>query len=78
MRTLLTLGLGAAAMYFFDPQQGRRRRARVRDQLTQAQRVLRERAQGSARDELDHRPVRTELEPDRPSDTPEGAHHLGR
>ena len=73
MRTLVTLGLGALAMYLFDPQHGRRRRALVRDQMTHARRLLRERAQGNAPDS-----IRTELEPDRPTDTPAGAHHLGR
>ena len=72
MRTLVTLGLGALAMYLFDPQQGRRRRALVRDQITHARRVLRERAQGNAPG-----PMR-ELEPDRPIDTLAGAQHLGR
>ncbi len=32
--TLTSLGLGAVAMYYLDPQQGRRRRALVRDQIT--------------------------------------------
>ena len=40
MRTLVTLGLGALAMYLLDPEHGRRRRARVRDQLTQAKRAV--------------------------------------
>jgi hypothetical protein len=40
MRTLVTFGLGALAMYLLDPEHGRRRRARVRDQLTQAKRVV--------------------------------------
>ena len=73
MRTLVTLGLGALAMYLFDPQQGRRRRALVRDQITHARRVLSERAQGTS-----SHPMRTALEPDRPTGTPLGAHHLGR
>ena len=66
MRTLLTFGLGAAAMYFFDPQQGERRRARLREQLTQRGNALRVPE------------VRTKLEPDRPAETPPSAHHLGR
>src|SRR5690606_4287717 len=32
----LSLGLGAAAMYYADPERGRRRRAPVRDQFTRA------------------------------------------
>ncbi len=62
MRTLLWLGLGAAAMYLLDPEQGRRRRALARDKLVEARRVIRERAEGKTR------PIRA----------PEGAHHLGR
>jgi hypothetical protein len=30
---LLSLGLGAGLMYFYDPDQGRRRRAQMRDQI---------------------------------------------
>jgi uncharacterized membrane protein len=37
---LLFLGLGAALMYFYDPQAGRRRRAGLMDQLASAQRRL--------------------------------------
>jgi hypothetical protein len=33
---LAAFGLGAGCMYFLDPQLGRRRRARVRDELTHA------------------------------------------
>jgi hypothetical protein len=40
MRTLVTFGLGALAMYLLDPEHGRRRRAQVRDQLTQAKQVV--------------------------------------
>jgi len=68
MKTLFWLGLGAAAMYLFDPDQGRRRRALLRDQLTHAQRLIGERASGTV----------GRLESDRPSQTPEAAHHLGR
>lgn len=86
MRTLVTLGLGALAMYLLDPQQGRRRRALVRDQWTHAKRVVRERAAGTARDLSNRaygaamearRSIKT-LEGDRPSETPESAQHLGR
>lgn len=34
LRLLAGLGIGAAGMYFFDPQQGKRRRALARDQWT--------------------------------------------
>ena len=34
LRLLGGIGLGAGLMYFLDPQQGRRRRALVRDQFT--------------------------------------------
>lgn len=88
MRTLVWLGLGAAAMYLFDPEQGRRRRALVRDQMTKARRVIRERAAGTTRD-LGNRAYGAAAEARRaagypleheeaPSQTPEGAHHLGR
>lgn len=62
MRNLISFGLGALAMYLLDPEQGRRRRALMRDQLVHAKR----------------RAVHTPLEPDKPSQTPEGAQHLGR
>lgn len=73
MKTLLWLGLGAAAMYYLDPQQGRRRRALAGDQVTKARRLLRERAAGR----LGHlgnraRGAAHDIE------TPAGAHHLGR
>jgi hypothetical protein len=64
MRTLLWLGLGAAAMYLLDPDQGRRRRALARDQLTKARRALRERASAAQERGLER--------------TPESTHHLGR
>jgi len=62
MRTLFWLGLGAAAMYLMDPEQGRRRRALARDKLLEARRAIRERAEGRTRTMR----------------APEGAHHLGR
>ena len=69
MKTLITFGLGALTMYLLDPEQGPRRRAQLRDQWTRARRALPERASRI-------RPM--ELERDRPTDTPPGAHHLGR
>jgi uncharacterized membrane protein len=42
--------LGALAMYFLDPQQGRRRRARTRDKAVHAGRVLNEAGRVTARD----------------------------
>ena len=44
MTTLLLVGIGAALMYFFDPDSGRRRRERLREQCTSATKKL----QGSA------------------------------
>jgi hypothetical protein len=87
MRTLITFGLGALTMYLLDPEQGRRRRALLQDQITHAKKRVRERTEGKARDLSNRaygvaaearRAVRTELEPDPPSDTPAGAQHLGR
>ena len=66
MRIFVTLGLGALAMYLFDPQQGRRRRAALRDQISQASNRAGQRA------------LRSGLELDRPSETPQSAQHLGR
>jgi hypothetical protein len=40
MRTLVTFGLGALTMYLLDPEHGRTRRARMREQLTHAKRVV--------------------------------------
>jgi hypothetical protein len=61
MRTLFWLGLGAAAMYLLDAEQGRRRRALLREKMTEARRRIRSRATAAS-----------------VSQTPEGAHHLGR
>ncbi|MGH8555801.1 MAG: hypothetical protein ACREUD_09615 [Gammaproteobacteria bacterium] len=44
MTTLIFMGIGAALMYFFDPDSGRRRRERLREQCTSAA----EKFQGSA------------------------------
>jgi hypothetical protein len=43
-------GLGALVMYMMDPQQGRRRRALARDQLTSAQRQITETASATYQD----------------------------
>lgn len=48
MRALLWMGLGAGAMYLLDPEQGRRRRARVREKMTEARRRIHERATTAA------------------------------
>ena len=40
MTTLILMAIGAALMYFFDPDSGRRRRERLRDQCTSATRKL--------------------------------------
>ena len=71
MRTLVTLGLGALAMYLFDPQQGRRRRARLQDRLTH----LSNRASGVAAKA--RHAIRTEAV-GQTTESPEGAQHLGR
>lgn len=47
---MMSLGLGAGAMYLLDPQQGKRRRALVRDQLVHLGNVATSRAGKAARD----------------------------
>jgi len=47
---LVGTALGAAAMYLFDPERGRRRRALVRDQLVQSGHKLQDAAQSTAAD----------------------------
>lgn len=47
---LAGIGGGLAAMFFFDPEQGRRRRALLRDQLVKWTRVARESVGGRAED----------------------------
>lgn len=42
--------VGAGLMYLFDPRQGRRRRALVRDQITHARKELEDELEGRARD----------------------------
>jgi uncharacterized membrane protein len=49
-RLFLGGALGALAMYFLDPQSGRRRRARTRDQVAHAARVAGEAGKVTARD----------------------------
>jgi len=71
MRTLVTFGLGALAMYLFDPQHGRGRRGRVRDRLARARRFVSRRAAGSAPD-LSYRQYLAT------TGAPQSAQHLGR
>lgn len=49
-RILYSAAVGAVAMYFLDPQGGRRRRARTRDKVEHARRRLREAYDVTARD----------------------------
>jgi hypothetical protein len=74
-------------MYLLDPEHGRRRRALIRDQITRGKTLARKRAAGAARDLSNRaygaamearRALRTEPEPEPPSQTPAGAQHLGR
>jgi gas vesicle protein len=51
LRWWMGLAIGAAAAYFFDPQQGRARREQVRDRVRAAQRRHQQRATTRARDE---------------------------
>ena len=50
VRVLGAFGIGALAMYFFDPVSGRRRRALLRDQLVHARHEIGEYAEGTAQD----------------------------
>ena len=47
---LAGFGGGLALMYFYDPAEGRRRRALLRDKLTKWTRISRETAEGTAKD----------------------------
>src|SRR5690349_4378267 len=49
-RILTSAAIGALAMYFLDPQAGRRRRARTRDKMEHARRRLRNAYEVTARD----------------------------
>jgi hypothetical protein len=49
-RVLGAFGMGALAMYFFDPVSGRRRRALLRDQVVRAQHDITDYAEGTAKD----------------------------
>jgi len=71
MRTLVTFGLGALAMYLFDPQHGRGRRSLFRDRLARARRFVSRRAAGSAPD-LSYRQYVAS------TGAPQSAQHLGR
>jgi hypothetical protein len=70
MRTLVTLGLGALAMYLLDPQHGRGRRTLFRDRLARARRFVSRRT--SSAPDLSYRQYVAS------TDTPPGAQHLGR
>lgn len=50
MRVLGALGIGALAMYFFDPISGKRRRALARDQMAHYQKEVTQYAEGTAKD----------------------------
>ena len=50
VRVLGAFGIGALAMYFFDPVSGRRRRALLRDQLVHAQHEITDYAEDTAKD----------------------------
>ena len=50
IRILGVLGVGVAAMYFFDPISGKRRRALLRDKVNHYQKEAREYAAGATQD----------------------------
>jgi len=56
MTTLILVGIGAALMYFFDPDSGRRRRERLREQCTSATRKFQGSLHSSAPDLSERRP----------------------
>jgi osmotically-inducible protein OsmY len=58
----LAVALGATAMYLFDPQQGRRRRVQLRDQVAARSREACQWGEGAAREVVHHaRGVRASL-----------------
>jgi hypothetical protein len=50
LRVLGALGIGALAMYFYDPVSGKRRRALLRDQLVHARHEIGDYAEGATKD----------------------------
>ena len=68
MTTILLVGIGAALMYFFDPDSGRRRRERLREQCTSATKKLQGSAYTPPPDLTDRRPGVTPGTPPGPSD----------
>ena len=70
MRTLVTLGLGALAMYLFDPQHGRGRRTLLRDRLARVRRFVSRRRQPG----LTYRQYVASTG----TEAPQSAQHLGR
>jgi hypothetical protein len=50
MRVIGAFGLGALAMYLFDPVSGKRRRAQLRDQLVHARHEISDYAEGTTKD----------------------------
>jgi hypothetical protein len=71
MRTLVTFGLGALAMYLYDPQHGRSRRSLLRDRFVRARRFVSRHTPGSRRD-LSYRQYVASAE------APQSVQHLGR
>jgi hypothetical protein len=71
MRTLVTFGLGALAMYLFDPQHGRGRRSLFRDRFVRARRFVSRHTPRSRRD-LSYRQYVASTE------APQSVQHLGR
>ena len=55
LNTILGIGIGAAATFFADPQDGRRRRALARDQFVRASQQTRGALDATARDLANHK-----------------------